>query len=138
MEGLRRDVWNGLHPAPSRNRIQDELGIVAVMPRLGEQVLLRPWRRSRTTVPVCGKFDPPPSDEEHLASRARAGENVRGRVGSPMTIIWFIIWFIANNVGADEPLLLDPVNVWTGTLLLAIALDLAGAHAGTVSSRRER
>lgn len=55
-----------------------------------------------------------------------------------MTIVWFIIWLIANNVGADEPLLLDPVNIWTGTLILAIALDLAGAHAGTVSSRRER
>lgn len=55
-----------------------------------------------------------------------------------MTIIWFIVWFIANIVGADEPLRLDPVNVWTGTLILAIALDLGGSHAGTVSSRRER
>lgn len=52
-----------------------------------------------------------------------------------MTIIWFIIWLIANNVGANEPLGLDPVNVWTATLILAIALDLAGAHAGTVSKR---
>ncbi|MGY0388359.1 hypothetical protein ACWZJV_15425 [Nocardioides sp. WG-D5] len=55
-----------------------------------------------------------------------------------MTIIWFIVWFIANIVGAHEPLHLDPVNVWTGTLILAIALDLGGSHAGTVSSRRER
>ncbi len=55
-----------------------------------------------------------------------------------MTIVWFIIWLIANNVGADEPLLFDPVNVWTGTLILAIALDLAGSHAATVSSRREQ
>ncbi|MFE6506761.1 hypothetical protein ACFVDI_00265 [Nocardioides sp. NPDC057767] len=55
-----------------------------------------------------------------------------------MTIIWLIVWFIANIVGAREPLQLDPVNVWTGTLILAIALDLGGSHAGTVSSRRER
>jgi hypothetical protein len=29
----------------------------------------------------------------------------------------------------DEPLAFDPVNAWTGTLLLAIALDLSAAHA---------
>lgn len=52
-----------------------------------------------------------------------------------MTVLWFIIWLIANNVGAHEPLRFDPVNVWTGTLILAIALDLAGAHAATVSRR---
>lgn len=46
-----------------------------------------------------------------------------------MTVFWFIIWFIANNVGAHEPLTLDPVNVWAGTLLLAVALDLSAAHA---------
>jgi hypothetical protein len=46
-----------------------------------------------------------------------------------MTFLWFIVWFIANNVGAHEGLLLDPVNGWTGTLLLAIALDLGGVHA---------
>ena len=46
-----------------------------------------------------------------------------------MTFIWFVIWLIANNVGAAEPLLLDPVNAWVGTLILAAALDLGGAHA---------
>lgn len=46
-----------------------------------------------------------------------------------MTLIWFIVWFIANLVGTREPLLFDPVNVWTGTLLLAVALDLGAAHA---------
>lgn len=55
-----------------------------------------------------------------------------------MTIIWFIIWLVANNVGANESLRLDPVNVWAATLILAVALDLGGAHAGTVSSRRGR
>lgn len=46
-----------------------------------------------------------------------------------MTLIWFVIWLVANNVGADEPLELQPVNAWTATLILAIALDLGGAHA---------
>jgi hypothetical protein len=46
-----------------------------------------------------------------------------------MTFLWFVIWLIANNVGGHEPLLLVPVNAWTATLILAIALDLAGNHA---------
>jgi hypothetical protein len=46
-----------------------------------------------------------------------------------MTFIWFVIWLIANDVGGDEPLILDPVNAWAATLILAVALDLGGAHA---------
>ena len=46
-----------------------------------------------------------------------------------MTLVWFIVWLIANNVGGREPLLLAPVNAWTATLILAIALGLASAHA---------
>jgi hypothetical protein len=45
-----------------------------------------------------------------------------------VTILWLIVWFIANLVGDHEPLLFDPVNIWTGTLILAVALDLSGAH----------
>lgn len=45
-----------------------------------------------------------------------------------MTFIWFVIWLIANNVGGNEPLALDPVNTWTATLILAIALDLGAGH----------
>lgn len=41
-----------------------------------------------------------------------------------MTFVWFVIWLIANNVGGSEPLELDPVNVWTASLILAVALDL--------------
>jgi hypothetical protein len=41
-----------------------------------------------------------------------------------MTLAWLVIWLIANNVGGTEPLLLDPVNAWTGTLILAVALDV--------------
>lgn len=46
-----------------------------------------------------------------------------------MTLIWFVVWLIADNVGDNEPLVLDPVNAWTATLILAIALDLSAAHA---------
>jgi hypothetical protein len=46
-----------------------------------------------------------------------------------MTFVWFVIFLVANNVGAGEPLILDPVNAWTATLILAVALDLAGGHA---------
>lgn len=41
-----------------------------------------------------------------------------------MSVIWFVIWLIANNVGGHEPLELTPVNAWTATLILAIALDV--------------
>jgi hypothetical protein len=43
-------------------------------------------------------------------------------------------WLIANNVGWHEPLTGDPVNAWTGTLILAVALDLGASHA-TARSR---
>lgn len=46
-----------------------------------------------------------------------------------MTFLWFFIWLIANNVGGNEPLLFDPVNAWTATLILAIACDLGSTHA---------
>lgn len=46
-----------------------------------------------------------------------------------MTLIWFIVWVISDHVGGHEPLAFDPVNVWTWTLILAVALDLARQHA---------
>lgn len=45
-----------------------------------------------------------------------------------MTLIWFVVWFIANTVGGDAPLVFDPVNTWAGFLLLTVALDLSAAH----------
>jgi hypothetical protein len=53
-----------------------------------------------------------------------------------MTLIWFVVWLIANNVGGKEPLTFDPVNVWAGLLLLAVALDLSAAHATKGARRR--
>ena len=46
-----------------------------------------------------------------------------------MTLIWFVIWLIADVLGNPAPLVFDPVNWWAGTLLLAIALDLGSQHA---------
>ena len=41
-----------------------------------------------------------------------------------MTIVWFVVWLICNTIGDHEVLRLDPPNIWTATLILAIALDL--------------
>ena len=53
-----------------------------------------------------------------------------------MTVLWFIVWIIADNIGGREPLLLNPVNGWAATLIAAIALDLGSAHARTGARRR--
>jgi hypothetical protein len=45
--------------------------------------------------------------------------------GIVITLIWLAIWFIADLSGGHEPLLFDPVNTWTATLILAFALDFA-------------
>ncbi|MBN1529389.1 MAG: hypothetical protein JW895_10040 [Thermoleophilaceae bacterium] len=52
-----------------------------------------------------------------------------------MTIVWFVIWLIADNVGGSEPLHADPVNAWLATLILAVALDLS--RAGGLPQRGE-
>ena len=52
-----------------------------------------------------------------------------------MTFIWFVVWLIANSIGGHEPLILAPVNTWTATLILAVALDLGASHA-TSGARR--
>ena len=41
-----------------------------------------------------------------------------------MTLVWFVVWLIANIIGGSAPLQVDPVNFWAGALLLAVALDL--------------
>lgn len=41
-----------------------------------------------------------------------------------MTVIWFVVWVVANAIGDHEPLRFDPVNVWAALLILAIALDI--------------
>ncbi len=48
-----------------------------------------------------------------------------------MTILWFIVWLIGGRAG----LRFDPVDWWTGTLLLAVALDLGRQHASVTKLR---
>lgn len=47
-----------------------------------------------------------------------------------MTLLWFVVWLVFNLIGDSEPLELDPVNWWAGTLLAAVALDLGRQHTG--------
>ena len=61
---------------------------------------------------------------------ADAGSAAARRDGRrEVTLIWFVVWLIADNWGGNAPLTFDPVNVWAGFLLLAVALDLSAAHA---------
>lgn len=50
-----------------------------------------------------------------------------------MTLFWFLIWLIADRIGDREPLIFDPVNVWAGSFVLALALDVS--RAGGVPGR---
>jgi hypothetical protein len=53
-----------------------------------------------------------------------------------MTIAWFVVWLICNTIGDHEGLRLDPPNIWTATLILAIALDLNARRSAPGRSRR--
>jgi hypothetical protein len=53
-----------------------------------------------------------------------------------VTLIWFVIWFIADRIGDRERLLFDPVNWWAGSLILVVALDLSRHHAPKRRARR--
>jgi hypothetical protein len=52
-----------------------------------------------------------------------------------LTIVWFIVWLVADLMGDAAPLRFDPVNVWAGTLILAAALDL---NRSVATSRRSK
>jgi hypothetical protein len=46
-----------------------------------------------------------------------------------VTLIWFVVWLVADLIGDEEPLTFAPVNWWAGALILCIALDLSRQHA---------
>jgi hypothetical protein len=45
-----------------------------------------------------------------------------------MTFVWFVVWAVATAIGDAEHLTFAPVNVWAGTLLLCVAMDLGRQH----------
>jgi hypothetical protein len=53
-----------------------------------------------------------------------------------MTLLWFIVWAITSIIDGSKPLRADPVNAWTWTLILAVALDLASLHAPAAARTR--
>lgn len=53
-----------------------------------------------------------------------------------MTLVWFVIWLIADNLGDREALLFDPLNAWAWTLLLVVALDLGRQHTPDLGRAR--
>lgn len=55
-----------------------------------------------------------------------------------LTLVWFVVWLIADLIGDNEALTFDPVNGWAGTALLAVALDLGGHHAAGTGKRGRR
>lgn len=55
-----------------------------------------------------------------------------------MTLIWFVVWLVADLIGDRESLTFDPVNAWAATLILALALDLGRQHAPALGERRWR
>jgi hypothetical protein len=46
-----------------------------------------------------------------------------------MTLLWLLIWFVVGH----EPLIFNPVNAWTATLILALGLDLSRAGGFTAT-----
>jgi hypothetical protein len=59
----------------------------------------------------------------------RDGTPLSCRHDRAMTLIWFIVWLVANAIGDHEPLIVDSANVWAGALILAVALDHGAHHA---------
>lgn len=52
-----------------------------------------------------------------------------------MTLVWFVVWLISNNIGDKEALVFDPVNWWVATLILVVALDLGRQHASGLAGK---
>ena len=52
-----------------------------------------------------------------------------------MTLIWFVIWFVADHVGDRAPLTARPPT-FAETLLLAVAIDLARQHGAAAVGRK--
>jgi hypothetical protein len=54
----------------------------------------------------------------------RSYKHRNGERAATVTLLWFVVWLISDLIGDRESLLFAPPNVWTATLILAIALDI--------------
>ena len=54
-----------------------------------------------------------------------------------MTLVWFVVWIVSNTLGDAEHLTFAPVNVWAGSLLFVVALDLGRQHAAELPRPRQ-
>ena len=71
-------------------------------------------------------------DDCRKSESAKRYSTRRRLAASAMTLLWLLIWFIAGQ----EALILDPVNAWAATLILAVGLDLARAGVFPQSGKR--
>jgi hypothetical protein len=71
------------------------------------------------------------------ADRAQSWSSNQLNGRTVVTLLWFVIWLIANTIGDREPVTADPLNFWTATLILAVALDLGRQHAPDLGKARE-
>jgi hypothetical protein len=53
-----------------------------------------------------------------------------------MTFLWFIVWLVSDLIGDSEHLTAAPVNAWTATLILSVAVDLGAQNARQAGRRR--
>jgi hypothetical protein len=47
-----------------------------------------------------------------------------------MTILWLLIYLIVSNGGRHGGFLFNPINWWTGSLIVALGIDLINLNRG--------
>jgi hypothetical protein len=90
--------------------------------------------RARRRSPSRSTRPPRPRTERRLRSEAKGGFgrpsciSITSKGRCTVTLVWFVVWFVFNLIGDEEPLTFDPVNFWAGSLLFVVALDLSKTH----------
>ncbi len=68
-----------------------------------------PWGSARSRGRATSSF-PGATSPDRLTDEARSRAPTGG---AAVTLIWLVVWLVANYTGGHEPLLTDPVNFWT-------------------------
>ena len=114
-------------PVPAKTETRDEHALSCRVS--GELVA-----RAANLVAFHRRISAPPDDPANRDGHSPITDQKEDSV----TLLWFIVWVISNAVGDKELLLTDPVNVWTWTLILAVALDLSRQHTDVCKKGRGR